>query len=80
MGENEPFIDIHCHSDFAIFDNPDSEIKLKQGVTLDVLGNCGESLAPLDEISRASIKAANGSNIDAWAHPLNWSGYSMPCN
>jgi N-acyl-D-aspartate/D-glutamate deacylase len=70
------FIDIHCHSDFAIFDDPESEIKLKQGVTLDVLGNCGESLAPLDGDARASIKAASDSDIDAWDHPLNWSGYA----
>ena len=69
------FIDIHCHSDFAVFDNPLSDIKLKQGVTLDVLGNCGESLAPLDGESRALIKAASDSNIDAWAHPLDWSAY-----
>ena len=70
------FIDIHCHSDFAIFDDPDSEIKLRQGVTLDILGNCGESLAPLDGDSRASIKAASDSDIEAWAYPLNWTAYA----
>jgi dihydroorotase/N-acyl-D-amino-acid deacylase len=70
------FIDIHCHSDSALFDNPQSEIKLKQGVTLDVLGNCGESLAPLDGESRALIRAASDSNIVSWAHPLDWSTYS----
>ncbi len=70
------FIDIHCHSDFAIFDDPDSTIKMKQGVTLDVLGNCGESLAPLDGDARSSIKAASDSDINGWAHPLNWSGYA----
>ena len=53
------FIDIHCHSDFALFENPQSDIKLKQGVTLDVLGNCGESLAPLNAESRALIKLAD---------------------
>jgi N-acyl-D-aspartate/D-glutamate deacylase len=70
------FIDIHCHSDFALFDNPQSEIKLKQGVTLDVLGNCGDSLAPLDDKSRALIRAASDSNIASWADPLDWSTYS----
>ncbi len=69
------FIDIHCHSDFALFDNPQSVIKLKQGVTLDVLGNCGESLAPLDGESRALIRAASDSNIESWTHPLDWSAY-----
>ena len=69
------FIDIHCHSDFALFEDPDSAIKLKQGVTLDVLGNCGDSLAPLDGDSRASIRALSESNIEAWEHPLDWSTY-----
>ena len=69
------FIDIHCHSDFALFDNPRSEMKLKQGVTLDVLGNCGESLAPLDGESPALIQAASDSNIESWEHPLDWSTY-----
>jgi len=69
------FIDMHCHSDFALFDPPHSEIKLKQGVTLDVLGNCGDSLAPLDGNARESIQAASDSNIASWEHPLDWSSY-----
>jgi N-acyl-D-aspartate/D-glutamate deacylase len=69
------FIDIHCHSDFALFDNPQSEIKLRQGVTLDVLGNCGESLAPLNGESRVLIRTASDSNIASWTHPLDWSSY-----
>ncbi len=70
------FIDIHCHSDFALFDNPQSEIKLKQGVTLDVIGNCGDSLAPLNDESRELIRAASDANIESWAHPLDWTGYA----
>ena len=69
------FIDIHCHSDFAIFDSPHAEIKLKQGVTLDVLGNCGVSLAPLDGDARASIQAESDADIASWDHPLDWSAY-----
>ena len=41
------FIDIHCHSDRYHIEHPDGEIKLRQGVTLEVVGNCGASLAPL---------------------------------
>lgn len=40
------FIDGHCHSDLMIFDYPKSEIKLRQGVTTEVLGNCGLAPAP----------------------------------
>lgn len=40
------FIDGHCHSDLMIFDYPQSEIKLRQGVTTEVVGNCGLAPAP----------------------------------
>ncbi|MBS4200937.1 D-aminoacylase [Bacillus sp. FJAT-49732] len=40
------FIDGHCHSDLMILNYPNSEIKLQQGVTTEVVGNCGLSPAP----------------------------------
>ncbi len=70
------FIDIHCHSDFSLFDHPDAQLKLKQGVTLEVLGNCGTSLAPLASISRALIPAESDSDVTSWVHPLDWSSYA----
>jgi N-acyl-D-aspartate/D-glutamate deacylase len=69
------FIDIHCHSDLSLFVNPDAEIKLRQGVTLEVLGNCGSSLAPLVNDSRALVQAENVSQMDSWNQPLDWSSY-----
>src|SRR5438445_9181913 len=39
-------IDIHTHSDFTLPLNPRAESKIRQGVTLEVVGNCGFSLAP----------------------------------
>jgi N-acyl-D-aspartate/D-glutamate deacylase len=69
------FIDIHCHSDLALFNSSHAEIKLKQGVTLDVLGNCGDSLAPLEGQARASILAGSDADIASWDHPLDWSAY-----
>lgn len=41
------FIDIHSHSDLSAFVNPFCESKLRQGVTTELVGNCGYSLAPL---------------------------------
>ena len=38
------FIDIHTHSDFALLDNPLMESSLAQGVTTEVVGNCGMSI------------------------------------
>ena len=40
------FIDIHTHSDFTLPLNPEAESKIRQGVTLEVVGNCGFSAAP----------------------------------
>lgn len=40
------FIDIHTHSDFTLPVNPQSESKIRQGVTTEVIGNCGLSTAP----------------------------------
>jgi N-acyl-D-amino-acid deacylase len=39
-------IDIHTHSDFTLPLNPRAESKIRQGVTLEVVGNCGFSSAP----------------------------------
>ena len=40
------FIDIHTHSDFTLPLNQRAEGKIRQGVTTEVLGNCGFSVAP----------------------------------
>jgi len=40
------FIDIHTHSDFTLPLNPRAESKVRQGVTTEVVGNCGFSVAP----------------------------------
>src|SRR3954468_1258746 len=38
------FIDIHTHSDFTLPLNPMAEAKIRQGVTTEVVGNCGFSV------------------------------------
>src|SRR5215831_7835358 len=40
------FIDIHTHSDFTLPLNSRAESKIRQGVTTEVVGNCGFSAAP----------------------------------
>jgi N-acyl-D-amino-acid deacylase len=40
------FIDMHSHSDFTLLVNPKAESKVRQGVTTEVIGNCGFSAAP----------------------------------
>lgn len=41
------FIDTHSHSDLKILENPFNEIKIRQGITTEVLGQDGISMAPL---------------------------------
>jgi len=42
------FIDIHSHSDFTILVDPGAESKIRQGVTTELVGQCGVSGAPLE--------------------------------
>ncbi|MBI2965064.1 MAG: D-aminoacylase [Chloroflexi bacterium] len=42
------FIDLHSHADFNFFIDPTADSKITQGVTLELVGNCGMSFcAPL---------------------------------
>jgi N-acyl-D-aspartate/D-glutamate deacylase len=41
------FVDIHAHSDLAVIARPGAEQKLRQGVTTEVVGNCGISVVPV---------------------------------
>src|ERR1700674_3929504 len=41
------FIDIKPHSDFTLPINPKAESKVRQGVTTEIIGHCGFSVAPV---------------------------------
>jgi N-acyl-D-amino-acid deacylase len=41
------FIDMHSHSDWRLWANRRAESKIRQGVTTEVVGNCGFSPAPV---------------------------------
>jgi N-acyl-D-amino-acid deacylase len=51
------FIDLHTHSDYTIMVNPLAESKVRQGVTTEVIGNCGTSPAPLGDEGYPIIRA-----------------------
>ena len=55
------FIDLHSHADFTLPAYPDAINSISQGVTVEVLGNCGYSPAPLalDPGLRGAQLAAN---------------------
>lgn len=50
------FIDIHTHSDIYLLSNPLAESKIRQGVTTELVGNCGGSPAPLIGKARESAQ------------------------
>ncbi len=43
------FIDIHSHSDLPLLTDPRGMSKITQGVTTEVIGNCGMSAAPMNQ-------------------------------
>jgi N-acyl-D-amino-acid deacylase len=64
------FIDGHCHSDLMVLDDPGSEIKLQQGVTTEVVGNCGMTPAPFAplnlELLRTYVEPVLGTTEHEW--------------
>lgn len=54
------FIDIHTHSDFSMFGDPVMLNKLTQGVTTQMLGQCGMSAAPVDGRTLSMLQAYSG--------------------
>src|SRR5262245_57080044 len=43
------FIDVHAHDDAAVVFQPAMDFKIMQGVTTDVVGNCGAGVAPAND-------------------------------
>src|SRR3984957_9458382 len=62
------FIDIHSHSDYTLLVDPRAVSALKQGVTLEVIGNCGFGCGPIRDpkLAAGNIYGFNG------AVPLVW--------
>jgi N-acyl-D-amino-acid deacylase len=50
------FIDTHSHSDLRVLVEPDLPMKVMQGITLDVLGQDGISVAPVRDEDVAHVK------------------------
>lgn len=60
------FIDAHTHSDFVFFVDPAAQSKVRQGVTTEVIGNCGMSGAPYaGGATQRALPSAHGF-VPAW--------------
>ena len=79
------FIDIHTHSDFTSLKTPTADSKVLQGVTTEVLGQCGGSGFPLrGEVRRRRIAAyergdlkITWSDADGYTAEADRRGYSV---
>lgn len=50
------FIDMHSHSDLALLRDPLSEPKIRQGVTMEILGQDGLSVAPVEDEDKQTLQ------------------------
>jgi N-acyl-D-amino-acid deacylase len=51
------FVDPHSHSDWTLQANRDADSTIRQGVTTEIVGNCGISNAPVSELSEGAVAA-----------------------
>ena len=63
------FIDPHTHSDLTLIVDPCAQSKIRQGVTAEIVGNCGFSGAPVlgDAHAQMSAEAAQYDLTMSWA-------------
>jgi N-acyl-D-aspartate/D-glutamate deacylase len=71
------FIDIHTHSDLTLLSNPLAQSKIRQGITTEVIGNCGIGPAPIppkaDSVAlRAAVAYLDLDPSIEW----NWASFS----
>lgn len=71
------FIDMHSHSDTSALIYKDSESKIKQGVTTEVVGNCGISMAPIAPETIELLKQAMESDFSGVNQLLDWDWKNM---
>jgi N-acyl-D-aspartate/D-glutamate deacylase len=61
------FVDLHTHSDATLLVDGGADSELLQGVTTEVIGNCGHSCAPLvqrEDIRRLALGTQRGFDVD----------------
>jgi N-acyl-D-amino-acid deacylase len=68
------FVDIHTHSDLGLLNDPPAQCIVRQGVTTEVIGNCGVSAAPVAEETRELAAR----QLDDYGFPvdLTWDTYA----
>ena len=70
------FIDTHSHSDVKVLADPTLPMKVRQGITLEVFGQDGISVAPVKEEERPALKQKLSGLLGDFGVPWDWSGVS----
>ena len=65
------FVDLHTHSDFTLIVDGKAESQVHQGVTTEVIGQCGHSVAPL----RHRDHGTSGASRYAAAEDRGWESF-----
>ncbi len=65
------FIDIHSHTDTFHITNPTGDSFIMQGVTTNIIGNCGISVAPISKYKIEDLQAI----IDKYKLVVDWSTF-----
>jgi N-acyl-D-amino-acid deacylase len=60
------FVDVHSHDDFAVLLEPEMPFKVMQGVTTDIVGNCGSGVVPFESGLRRLGRFHPGANPKPW--------------
>lgn len=67
------FVDPHSHSDWTLHANRDAQSTIRQGVTTEIVGNCGITNAPVSELSLETVRG----RLHAYAYdgPVTWRSF-----
>jgi N-acyl-D-amino-acid deacylase len=80
------FVDVHTHSDASFLVNPKADSKIRQGITTEIVGNCGDSAAPVTEMALGFLSKeyeemgveCDWSTVDGYLRRLDAAG--LPVN
>src|SRR4051812_7699629 len=62
------FIDMHTHSDRTLLVDPSAQSKVRQGVTTELIGNCGSSPTPY----LGAVAEEEGARLRRWGVEPSW--------
>ncbi|MDN3355705.1 D-aminoacylase [Actinomadura sp. DC4] len=69
------FVDVHTHSDLTLLSNPLAHSKIRQGVTTEVIGNCGLGVTPVAGDPAELRGAAGYLDLDP---AIRWGWHDLP--